>query len=126
MQRRVELLPFAFGGAQFAGELAVGATDVPVERGRIREALGLAVVTGDVEVPLGCVAEVDHARVGGEARDLADVRAGERVHQRGLTALQGAEEQDVSLLLGDLVDEALDLVLEVEQFSSDLRQVLGS
>jgi hypothetical protein len=93
---------------------------VHAQGGGIGEDAGLAVVAGHRELLLVGVRDVHHAGVGGQAGHLAHIRGGERVHQRRLAALERAEDEHIGLLLGDLVDQHLELLGEIRQVPQDL------
>ena len=108
------------GRAQALGQLAVGAMDGKVQGLQVAVRLGLARVARDGVLARLGVRDVDHAGVGRQAGDLADVGRRERVHQRGLTTLERPEDQHVSLLLGNLVGQADELVGQVDEHRLEL------
>ena len=113
--------------ADLLGELAVGAVDGEVQGGRVREGLHGAGVAGDLVLALLRVGDVDHARIGGQAGDLAHVTGRQGVHQGRLATLEGAEDQHIGLLLRDLLGQGLELVRHVPQRGTELApgEVIG-
>ncbi len=101
----IEVAAAFFGLADLGGEGDVGIGDDILEDLAIGEDGFAAIVAGGGEVGFFAVADVDEAGVAGERGDFADVATADGIHERGLAALEGAEDEEVGLLAVELLHE---------------------
>ena len=114
VQGRIELRARVFDAANAVREFRVSPGHLNAQGGGILEDFRVAVVARYRELAVVRVGHIDHARVRGQAGHLAHVGGAHGVHERGLAALQGAEDQDVGLLLRHLVCQYRELIRHVK------------